>query len=45
MTADTAANRTCRNTIVVLITGGKDSGDAAYTPLTIRRRRRRRSCR
>ena len=31
MTADTAANRTCRNTIVVLITGGKDSGDAAYT--------------
>ena len=31
MTADTAANRTCRNTIVVLITGGKDSGDGAYT--------------
>jgi hypothetical protein len=31
MTADTAANRTCRNTIVVLVTGGKDSGDAAYT--------------
>ena len=31
MTADTAANRTCRNTIVVLITGGKDSGDATYT--------------
>ncbi|HKE94754.1 MAG TPA: hypothetical protein VKB34_10635, partial [Povalibacter sp.] len=30
MTADSAANRTCRNTIVVLITGGKDSGDAAY---------------
>jgi hypothetical protein len=30
MTNDTAANRTCRNTIVVLITGGKDSGDAAY---------------
>ena len=31
MTSDTAANRTCRNTVVVLITGGKDSGDAAYT--------------
>ncbi len=31
MTADSAANRTCRNTIVVLITGGKDSGDAAYS--------------
>lgn len=30
MSADTAANRSCRNTIVVLITGGKDSGDAAY---------------
>ena len=31
MAADTAANRTCRNTVVVLITGGKDSGDATYT--------------
>jgi hypothetical protein len=31
MTADAAADRTCRNTIVVLITGGKDSGDATYT--------------
>ena len=31
MNADTAANRSCRNTIVVLITGGKDSGDATYT--------------
>ena len=31
MTNDTAANRTCRNTVVVLITGGKDSGDATYT--------------
>jgi hypothetical protein len=31
MTADSAANRTCRNTIIVLITSGKDSGDAAYT--------------
>lgn len=31
MTNDTAASRTCRNTIVVLITGGKDSGDAVYT--------------
>src|SRR3954470_23407588 len=31
MTADSAANRSCRNTVIVLITGGKDSGDAAYT--------------
>lgn len=31
MTADSAANRSCRNTIVVLITGGKDSGDAVYS--------------
>ncbi len=31
MTSDSAANRTCRNTVVVLITGGRDSGDAAYT--------------
>ncbi len=31
MTADTAANRTCRNTVVVLITAGKDSGDSTYT--------------
>ena len=30
MAGDSAANRTCRNTVVVLITGGKDSGDAAY---------------
>lgn len=30
MAADTAANRSCRNTIVVLITGGKDDGNAAY---------------
>ena len=30
MASDSAANRTCRNTIVVLITGGKDSGDNAY---------------
>jgi hypothetical protein len=30
MTADTAACRTCRNTVVVLITSGKDDGDAAY---------------
>ena len=30
MTNDSAANRTCRNTIVVLITGGKDSGDNSY---------------
>lgn len=31
MAGDSAANRTCRNTVVVLITGGKDGGDAAYT--------------
>ena len=31
MTNDTAANRSCRNTIVVLVTSGKDSGNAAYT--------------
>ena len=30
MTADTSVNRTCRNTVVVLITSGKDSGDSAY---------------
>ena len=30
MTNDSAANRTCRNTIVVLITGGKNSGDSTY---------------
>jgi Neisseria PilC beta-propeller domain len=30
MTADTAANRPCRNTVVVLITSGKDDGNAAY---------------
>jgi hypothetical protein len=31
MASDSAANRSCRNTVVVLITGGKDSGDAAYS--------------
>ena len=31
MASDSAANRTCRNTVIVLITGGKDSGDAAYS--------------
>ena len=31
MTNDTAANRSCRNTIVVLVTSGKDSGSVAYT--------------
>ncbi len=31
MANDSAANRTCRNTVVVLITSGKDSGDATYT--------------
>jgi hypothetical protein len=30
MTADTAANRSCRNTVVVLLVGGKDEGDPAY---------------
>jgi hypothetical protein len=30
MNADTAANRACRNTVVILITGGKDDGDATY---------------
>jgi hypothetical protein len=30
MTGDTAANRSCRNTVVVLIVGGKDDGNAAY---------------
>jgi hypothetical protein len=30
MTTDTAACRGCRNTIVVLITSGKDSGDPVY---------------
>ena len=30
MAADTAANRACRNTIVVLITSGKDDGNATY---------------
>ena len=30
MTADTSVNRTCRNTVVVLITSGKDSGDSTY---------------
>jgi hypothetical protein len=31
MSADTAANRSCRNTVVVLIVGGKDDGNPAYT--------------
>jgi hypothetical protein len=31
MAGDTAACRSCRNTVVVLITAGKDDGDAAYT--------------
>jgi hypothetical protein len=39
MTADTASNRACRNTVVILITAGKDDGDPAYTashnPLSI----------
>ncbi len=30
MTADSAANRSCRNTVVVLITSGRDDGDATY---------------
>jgi hypothetical protein len=28
--ADSAANRVCRNTVVILITSGKDDGNAAY---------------
>src|SRR5262249_12954910 len=31
MAADPAATRACRNTVVVLVTGGKDDGAAAYT--------------
>lgn len=31
MTADNASCRSCRNTVVVLITSGKDDGDAGYT--------------
>ena len=31
MVADTAANRSCRNTVVVLLVGGKDDGDPGYT--------------
>ena len=30
MTADSAAFRECRNTVIVLITAGKDDGDAGY---------------
>ena len=30
MTADTLANRSCRNTVVVLVTGGKDDGNTSY---------------
>ena len=30
MAGDSAANRSCRNTVVVLITGGKNDGDATY---------------
>ena len=30
MAADTAANRSCRNTIVILITSGKDDGNVTY---------------
>ncbi|MBI2220806.1 MAG: hypothetical protein HYU53_06320 [Acidobacteria bacterium] len=30
MAADAAATRSCRNTIVVLVTGGKDSGNSSY---------------
>jgi hypothetical protein len=31
MTADSASNRSCRNTVVVLVTAGKDDGDNSYT--------------
>jgi hypothetical protein len=30
MVADTTENRTCRNTVVILITSGKDDGDSSY---------------
>ena len=30
MEADSAVNRACRNTVVVLITAGRDQGDSAY---------------
>ena len=30
MAADTAAFRSCRNTVIVLVTSGKDDGDPAY---------------
>lgn len=30
MAADSAANRACRNTVVILITSGSDGGDAVY---------------
>jgi len=30
MTGDSAANRTCRNYVIVLVTGGQDSGDSTY---------------
>ena len=30
ITADSAANRVCRNTVIVLITSGRNAGDAAY---------------
>jgi hypothetical protein len=30
MANDSAANRSCRNTVVVLITSGRDDGDASY---------------
>ncbi len=30
MAGDSASSRTCRNTVVILIAGGKDSGNAAY---------------
>ena len=30
MAADTLANRPCRNTIVILVTGGKDEGNSTY---------------
>ncbi|HSC27359.1 MAG TPA: hypothetical protein VLD67_08800, partial [Vicinamibacterales bacterium] len=31
MNADSASNRSCRNTVVVLITSGRDDGDNGYT--------------
>jgi hypothetical protein len=43
MTADTSVNRTCRNTVVVLITSGRTAATARIWPATTSRRPRARS--